>query len=468
MFCPQCGFKLEDDAKFCGKCGRKITFNSVNNNVNEESKMETPVSRPVFVPSKKQNNSSDVFASVMSVFKEKQYSSIPVINTFKKICLSPLSLVAVVSYVLMVLINFSNAEYIGVQIYGIVSEVADVASSPILENLLETIDTYVLVLPIISNLPGILTAIGLCMVVFSAIVDKDRVSSSGFGLVRTVYSVCAVFMIIVIILSAIVLFRISALMPEPAFFIVVSLVVLGAMGFGVFCIFKINDSIDAVRYALDRHIPTIGISGIVTFLAFLSGVVMLVDMFKGEGNSAVSFFGAVAYICFGILICLYKSRMEDLRYLPKEENANGTEQTEYTPITTGARNNTSGISVGKIVSCVAVVLVVIIGAVAIFKDGASTNPDVDERIVGKWRYNSNAEAVTQFKSNGVYIGNEGTDDEERGTFRTENGVLFITVNGNESEYNYRVMSDDIIKIERKFYNSNWSLYYEYVEFYRVT
>ena len=74
----------------------------------------------------------------------------------------------------------------------------------------------------------------------------------------------------------------------------------------------------------------------------------------------------------------------------------------------------------------------------------------------------------QFKENGVYIGNEGTDKEERGTFTTENVVIYITIDGEEYECNYRVINDDRIEIERKFYNSNWKAYYEYVEYYRVT
>lgn len=116
-----------------------------------------------------------------------------------------------------------------------------------------------------------------------------------------------------------------------------------------------------------------------------------------------------------------------------------------------------------------VLAVLMIAMLSLFFVSCSNGEDkvenVDYRLVGKWKFNSN---ILEFKSNGHFIIDAGTSNETTGTFKTENNVLYMTASsGEQMEKNYRVISDNIVEFEQYYYNSNWKKEYEWVEAYRI-
>ncbi|MBQ7976550.1 MAG: zinc-ribbon domain-containing protein [Clostridia bacterium] len=468
MFCPQCGAQHEDDAVFCSKCGTQL------NPTTEKSSASYPT------PQYRQPSVFDGFANTYNSYANRKLSSIPTIDAFKKLCLSPIALIAVISFTLMVLMNLSKAEVVGVLIQDAVSTFVDVFSTSLWENVLDVIESSYMFTAILINLPDILTAVGMWMLVYSAALKSDTMSSSGLGLIRVMNTISIVLTAIVLALSAVICFALFSLFgfSNAAEFFFAALILLGGTGFRLFYLIKVNDSIDCIRYAVDRHIPTVGLSSLVTVMCFVTGIFSVANVFTDLGDieylsdlaSSTNMFTAIAYICFGILILQYKRSMEPLRHISANQQSEGSvnysyqENYHYQETYKSSESNFVNKALFYGIGCI--VFVIVIVAVAIIH-AASNSSDIDQRIVGKWRYNSNAEAIMEFKSNGVYIANEDTEYEETGVYTTEDGVIAIMIDGEESERNYRVINSDNIQIERSYWGGmDWET--EWVDLYKVT
>lgn len=122
----------------------------------------------------------------------------------------------------------------------------------------------------------------------------------------------------------------------------------------------------------------------------------------------------------------------------------------------------SGIATGKLLVIVGTALAAIFVLIAIFTGGGN----LDRRIIGKWSNESGA--VIQFTRVGGYIGNPGTDHEERGAYRTEDGVIYVKLDDDDEEVGmrYRMDDKDSMEIEREYW-SGWNWSSKWVEFWRV-
>lgn len=123
-----------------------------------------------------------------------------------------------------------------------------------------------------------------------------------------------------------------------------------------------------------------------------------------------------------------------------------------------------------------IIIVIIVAIIAIV---SATSSNVDKRIVGKWRCSTDKTVGTiEFKKNGKFIADEGSDVESRGTYRTEDGVIYCTftyyagetISALEQavdEYNYRVVDSNTIEIEKEYITSMWEVKTTWVEYWRV-
>ncbi|MBQ7399850.1 MAG: zinc ribbon domain-containing protein [Clostridia bacterium] len=362
MFCPQCGAQHEDDAVFCSKCGTQL------NPTTEKSSASYPT------PQYRQPSVFDGFANTYNSYANRKLSSIPTIDAFKKLCLSPICLIAVISYTLMVLMNLSMSA-------GVSSMIQDALSplylSPLLGNILDVMESSFLFTAILFNLPDILTAVGLWMLIYSASLRMDTMSSSGLNLIRKVNTVMIVLISIFLVLAAIVCFAAFAsfdLADAGVFFFTV-LILLGGTGLRLFFLTKVNNSIDCAMYAVDRHIPTSDLSSFVMVMCFISGIFSATSVFASTGDLSfmgdfaylggwsilISLFTAVAYICFGVLILLYKNTMEPLRHISAgqqgESTVNYIYREDYNPYNDSPVSRAMFYVIGIIVFLVAIAAV---------------------------------------------------------------------------------------------------------------
>ena len=96
MFCPQCGTRNEDESRFCVNCGKSLEGIK---NASELQKPQTSENNPIRVPKVHVPEKLPVaFTSVISSFFRKKYSSVPVIDEFKRLCMSPIAIISVVCY----------------------------------------------------------------------------------------------------------------------------------------------------------------------------------------------------------------------------------------------------------------------------------------------------------------------------------------------------------------------------------
>lgn len=123
-----------------------------------------------------------------------------------------------------------------------------------------------------------------------------------------------------------------------------------------------------------------------------------------------------------------------------------------------------------------IIIVIIVAIIAIV---SATSSNVDKRIVGKWRCSTDKTVGTiEFKKNGKFIADEGSDVESRGTYRTDDGVIYCTftyyageaistLEQPVDEYNYRVVDSNTIEIEKEYITSMWERKTKWVEYWRV-
>lgn len=448
MYCPQCGTQNDDSAAFCGNCGEKLS-----GGVNQTTTA--------------QNSSSTAQTIVKPAVK---YSSNPVLNAVKKLALSPLCLIAAVAFSLMVLFYISNAEVIGVNAMGIVRgvlEEAGVFTSDI-SAALSLLNGTARVFAFIVMLPNIIIAIGIWITLYSAFdKNKDSVSISGLGVIRVVISVITVLTVLsavaYVILSLISFSKIKELgatLPPLIFFVM--LLILGVMIFRIFCLVKMKEIVDSFRYTISYKTPDVP-SSFVAIISFIScGGYTIFALMQGALSN---WCGAAAFLCFGLLIIKYRATMKELQSIARTflyDEDNGEASSNNAAVMQNDANNklTRGVAVFVVIATVA--------AIIIGFSFTHTAPGIDKQLVGEWQYGDTDEHVLEFKRNGVYIGNSGTEYEETGTYTATDGVITLLIDGEINEIRYKIINSDKIQIEREYIDySTWERKTKWETLYRV-
>lgn len=498
MYCTQCGTKNNDSAAFCGNCGTRLADN----------KMSSP-----------QSNSDSVNVNTTNTVKmpvrtAKTFSKNPVLNEIKKLAASPLMIITAVAFSLMVIFYISNAEAVGVDFLGniryILDEVGPLdydtrASLVMLEELFGTASRMVAV---VIMIPDIVVAIGIWITVGSVFnQSEDKMSVSGLTAIRVVNTISLVLSIIgtglyVVSVSMIVIKAFEVFKEygdvglAPFIMIFVLLLLLAAMIFRIYCLNKMNDLVDRVKYVINSRCP-VYLPVFVAVMTFITGCyyVLLALMGMGAGGSASTWCGAIAYLGFGEIILIFNKKMDLMRRLSVNESVYASNTSSLSSSASASNASASSDSVlqsnnsidkesavsnnnsvvennmdtvalffkkyfkfiiGGLVAIGVIVFVI-----------TSTSSKIDEDLVGKWAYGDNLQYRTEFKRNGVVINNKGTEYEETGTYTAEDGIISIKIDGDEGELEYRVVDDDMIQIYRSYTDSNWETKYRWESFYRL-
>lgn len=437
MYCPQCGTQNDNSAAFCGNCGTRLTNTVSQSTVGS-------ISRP---------------------------SLHPVTSAVKKLALSPLCLIAAVAFSLMIFLYISNAEVISVSVMGMIRGALDETGSLTsdVRVALSMLNGLARIFAFIVMIPNIIIAIGIWITIYSAFDNsKKSMSISGLGTIKTVISVVFVFNIIYVIIYIIFslfffskITSIGASLHPLVFFVM--LIMLGAMIFRLYCLNKMKELLDSLRYTISRKLPDVP-STFVAITSFIScGGYVILALIQGALSD---WCGAVAFLCFGLLINKYKTVMQELQRIARtfadEENDNEGAIADNTVV---IQNETKNMSSIKRVAVFGIIVAVVVAIIAF--SFTYTAPNIDKQIVGKWQYGSNEEAVTEFKRNGTFIANAGTEYEETGTYTAMDGVITVIIDGGINEINYEVIDSDKIKVERSYITSDWERKYRWETLYRV-
>lgn len=465
--CPRCGIQNDDSSIFCENCGAKL--GAYNNSA-----------------SSAQNPANTVHTNFRPGVR---YSRNPVINEIKKIATSPLMIISALALSLMIIVNISGSEAIGVSVMGYLKEAFETVGIYELKNVLSVLNGVSRFFIILGMLPHIITAVGICMTIYSAF-DKtnDMLSVSGLKAIRVVNSI----ILVLNTLSTISFFfggiwllsKINEVMGKLPFLIVfVMLIAFAIMLFEIFYVKKIIDFIDDVISSIQSKMPIVP-SRFIGVMMFICGgaYAILALMFSGSQN----WFGAITYICLGLTIFSYVNKMCYLRDRFKifTENKSESEQVNISGDQSKVVSNIQNVNANQIkvvsniqevgqsslydtkkIAIAGIILAVIVAIVATMM--TYTAPGVDKDIVGKWSYGDSSGMTLQFKRNGVFIGNEGTDYEEKGTYTADDGVIYIVVDGNTTDHEYKVIDSDEIQIYRSYIASNWERKYYWQTLYRV-
>lgn len=454
MYCPQCGTQNDNSAAFCGNCGTKLSDYNGNS------------------VSSSQNAANTIHTNFRPTVK---YSSDPVLNEMKKLAVSPLMIITALAFSLMIILYISNAEAVGISVMGYLRGALETAGIYELKSTLSALNAASRLLTTLVMLPQIIIAVGIWMTVYSAFnKTNDTLSISGLKTIRVINVITLILNIVATIAyfcgGMWLLSKINESIGKVPFLIVfVLLIVFAILIFEIFYVKKIIDFIDCIIYSIQRKIPFVP-SRFIGVMMFIGGgaYAMLAFMVSGSQN----WFGAITYICFGLIIFSYVSKMCYLRDNLKAFTGNKTESEQVDANENQKENFSSAQNVGessiantKKLAIVGIIMAIIIAVVVAM---TYTAPGVDKALVGKWQYGSSEEATFEFKRNGVFIGNAGTEYEETGTYTVSDNVVYTTIDGEITEHEYRIISSDKIQIEREYIDTyNWERKTKWETLYRV-
>ena len=281
MFCSKCGTKLDESVRFCPNCGTTISAETSSEVKN------TAEPKPTGFQTLTDYTLAEVkqFAKMRLVIAAAIVFSLGIIFSFKA---SPLSWL---TPVLSALTDSSEISYL-VSTLSQYLGAAGAASG------------------IVSNLPKILLAVGMWLVIASAYNNpNNRVSTGGLTLIKIVTIIqFIVSLIIPVLLPIFILLTMGELFKDG------TLLLITAVFAAIIIVFisyytNLLRTITNIRYTADTGTPVVEISGFIIFCCIAGGIVSaLLSILNIAGM-----FNAVAMILFGIVLNKYKKKMIDIR-----------------------------------------------------------------------------------------------------------------------------------------------------------
>lgn len=281
MFCPKCGTKLDESTKFCPNCGANVS----------PSAAQQPAVSPAQETTGYQSLAEYTFAEV------------------KKFAKSPLFIAAVVVFTLGILLSFQSSplSWVG----PLLSEVTDSAEIGYLVSLVsQYVGTSSALLNIFSNLPNILIALGMWLVLISAFNNANvKLSTGGITLIKVVtviQFICG--LIIPILLPVGLVITMGDILEGGTLLALVGIFVAAIILIAVYYK-KLLQTINDIRYTMETGTPVVEISGFIIFCCMAGGIISaLVSILN-----IVGMLSAVATILFGVVLSKYKKKMIDIR-----------------------------------------------------------------------------------------------------------------------------------------------------------
>lgn len=484
-FCTHCGTELNPGAAFCSKCGTPVGG--------------APTPKKAAAGNDGAQLAKDAVQNATATVRKRLQASCtashPVIAAIKKLMISPLGLLAAISFSLMLILTINNAGTLVNTILKAIPEAADLFSSlgSAGSSILSTLRSGARLITLLISLPDIVIAVGIWMTVYAAFEVKNTISTAGLRVIRVVNTIQLIFTIILTFSYIVLAIEGMSATKEyygkvPFLTGLLFVVVLVFFIFRAYCYVQADCLLRALTDAIEGP-QQMMISPFMGIISFVAGGAYLLQALTAEGGAAaIAWFGAIANICFGIWVMQYRKSIGAITAetcagyskkaaaaqsaeaavsagadTPDEDAEEGVTRLSY-QVDAGdeqAEGAGSGMS-KKVLAIAGAAIAAVILLAALFSGGSGG----DKRLVGKWRFNSNEDAVIEFKRNGTYINNAGTEYEERGTYRTEDGVIYVTIDGEEVEYNYRMDDSDTLEIEREYW-SGWNWSSKWVEFWRV-
>lgn len=303
MFCPYCGTKIDDDSKFCTNCGAKVD-GAIPQQPNPDPNQPNP----------NQQQSAPNYG------KYDTMSSLT-LATVKKLAKSPLLLAAVIIFTLGILLTLTRnpvrelTTLIGTM-FG--DELGYDNYYDIMDALDDLSEGAGIVSNIIGNIPAILYAVGMWMVVVPAFdKTKTKLSSGGLTLIKVLVIISFISTILIIAAAAAIVFVLAMVIADEYYIpsgsvvgilICSTLVILAIIVLCVFYYVKLVKTINNIRYTVRNSSPVADISGLVIFMCFLGGIC-------GIATSLFNFtalLNAVSSLLFGIVLLQYKQKMRFL------------------------------------------------------------------------------------------------------------------------------------------------------------
>lgn len=316
MFCPSCGSQLKENARFCVVCGKRVDDITAMSEKKPEyvpTPAPTPAPAPVYVPA----------PEPVYTYKGPRYTSVSVVEEVKNQCHSPLMIVLLVSFTMMVFMNFLGILAAGNDLSIFFYDSMNNMLGDILYDVFDfSLDSNAAGFAAFAlQLPSIVVCIGLWVVFFTSFDTRiNMMSTAGFTIVkvvRTIFTVISVFCFGVYALFGFL--GCLASLRDGNLLMIFPIVLVGAVFFAVAAYFvKLGDTIDCFSYAAGSDYPADSVSKYVIVASFgIAGMLLMSVFMSGTVFPVLSgICGAVAFVMIGIVIIRYRRAMEFYRYSP--------------------------------------------------------------------------------------------------------------------------------------------------------
>lgn len=294
MFCPKCGTKIEETVKFCPQCGINLT-----DVISQHSDAN-------------QTQSSSASAPIGSTSANSMYGSMTelTLTEVKLQAKSPLTLTAVILFTLGILLSFTSnpltgilnllssslGSELGYEVYYVINQITAVLGNVgFMSN-------------VIPNLPTILYAVGMWVVVISAFkTSKLHLATGGLTLIKVLVVISFVLSIIASGVAVIGMLILISSMGEfdgiSVLLILIPIVILIVL---ILYFTKLIKVINNIRYTAESGTPITDISGFIIFCCYITGILSIItSLFSLSG-----LVNAVSLLLFGIILGKYKRKMQ--------------------------------------------------------------------------------------------------------------------------------------------------------------
>lgn len=297
-YCHHCGAPLESKAKFCTACGTNV---------------DSDPTRPAHVPASRPKPGVD-----RTCPPAPPTGGIRTTHSTRRaicdLCISPLSLVAIVAYSLTILFNLIGALNGSTGIFG---KILDSGSMWDLKYMLG--DAYDVIkgvstfTAIIGVLPTILIAVGLWMIYASA--KQNSIKTTGFIIIKVIIIIQFVFFCIGLVVVEIAALVMAISLSDYEYMmgiliaVIFGLAIVGALL--VVYYLKAIQTVDTIKTSFVTGNPSDKVSVYVAVWSFISAGASLISVFMGGGALTVltALCSAVASAAFGALIFSYREKM---------------------------------------------------------------------------------------------------------------------------------------------------------------
>lgn len=363
--CPKCSSQLDDNAKFCPRCGVELQAYNAEN-TESTTPTEPTVNNTAPQP---QYQQLPYYTPPMPMYgTQPKAAPQSVLSTLKSVCSSPVILVALVAFSLTTVFNIAHAFFVQTDIFGNLYAVlirfglAEFAFE-LAENMRDVtniVNSTSIVQTVISQLPSILIVLGSWLAYASAANKNGPIKTGRLTLVKVVVIInfiCTFVSLAFITLAVGVLGAAAAdnghefLAPR---FIAAAIVLFFVLAFVVLYYVLLIKTVNAIKNTAKTCTPHYKASVFVAVCLFImlisdissiiSAAQALISGYVAPLSAMISAFAgicaAVSHLAYGMFIFTYRSRMKKLYdgmyryaavpgyYFPPQMNGQGYYQSQ--------------------------------------------------------------------------------------------------------------------------------------------